>query len=327
MTTNKTDSRRTSGYFSKFPEFTRLSLADRNEFEQITSALPPVADIQFPSVMTWWNTLDGVRVASLNGNLVIQYWRPGDEQRSGLALIGTSKVDQSICEIFDHLKQSGQPVRLNNVPEFVLRSIDYPELYEFSEARNYDEYVLDIQDFHPAERLKGLRRRRIERQLKRFSSEGIKLVSLDLSDEGQRAALHQACNEWWWKNLNNFGRVGLEAMKSAIDNADDYGVQNVCIFAGDRLLGFCLYSRPSDQEYVVLTHVKATHRSTIGFDLIAYLLAGYFLERGVKYANLSEDWGSKPLRMFLHTLGPVHHFRKFVIQPSAENVRLNRELL
>lgn len=75
--------------FKTFPEFTKLTLSDKEEYERLTRGYPPISDIAFSSLMIWWDSLGGLAVAKLNGNLVISYWLPGDEEYSGLSLIGT----------------------------------------------------------------------------------------------------------------------------------------------------------------------------------------------------------------------------------------------
>lgn len=102
--------------FKTFPEFSKLTLADREEYEGFVKDFPPIYDISFPGMMTRWNTFGEILVATLNGNLVIPYWLPGDEKRSGLSLVGTKDVDEPLCSLFDYLRSKNEPVRLVNVP-------------------------------------------------------------------------------------------------------------------------------------------------------------------------------------------------------------------
>src|SRR5689334_20268559 len=88
--------------FSTFPEFGRLTLKDKAQYEAYIRDMPPVDDISFSALMGWWNPLDNMSVAELNGNLVVPYWMAGAERHSGLSLIGTENIDQSIATIFDY---------------------------------------------------------------------------------------------------------------------------------------------------------------------------------------------------------------------------------
>jgi hypothetical protein len=306
-----------AGVFKVFPEFTRLELGHRAAYEQYVQDIPPIGDVQFFSLMTWWDTLDGVRVATLNGNLVVQYWRPGDEKHSGLSLIGNKKIDESLCTIFDHLREQGQSVKLVNVPELVINAIEYPDLYNFYADRLYDEYVMPVASFYPLDNLKGVRRRRAERLLNKYG-DSLRVEEIDLAKQENRDLLVSAGRAWWWKNINNFGRIGLESMCKLIDNHDTFGIRNICVFAGDELLGYCLFRQTSDKTCAIVPHVRATHSSTIGFELVGYLLGKWFDEHGVNRCNLTQDWGSPRLRMFMMTLGPTSYFHKYTIEPVGE---------
>lgn len=304
--------------FKVFPEFTKLTLSDRKEYQDRIASYPPVGDIQFSALMTWWDSLAGVFVSELNGNLVIQYWRSGDELNSGLSLVGKNDIDESICMLLDYLRQIGEPLRLTNVPEFVISETQQSDLFCFKENRANDEYIVPMARFYPLKDVNSFRRRRIERQFKNFGSDRITLRSLNLQLDDDKQLLLRITAKWWHKNLNNFGTVGYDAMRFTINEAEALDTKNVCIFADNEIIGFCLYQEPTDSRYLILTHVKASHPDTTGFELIGYLLGKWFAERGCQYGNLTQDWGRLRLRMFLMTLGPVNYFRKYTIEPATQ---------
>src|ERR1700729_1753334 len=127
---SKTDSQASGGKvarFKTFPEFSKLTIANKKEYEALISDYPPIYDLSFSSLMTWWNPLNSMCVAQLNDNLVMPYWLPGEGVHSGLSFIGTNKVDESLCVIFDYQQSKGEVPRLINVPEFVINSIQYPD--------------------------------------------------------------------------------------------------------------------------------------------------------------------------------------------------------
>lgn len=72
--------------FKTFPEFSKLTLNDKDEYEALIKDYPPVYDMMFIGRMTWWDQLDSAAVSMLNGNLVVSYWLPGDEKHSGLSI-------------------------------------------------------------------------------------------------------------------------------------------------------------------------------------------------------------------------------------------------
>ena len=76
--------------FKTFPEFSKLTLNDREEYESYIKDFPPISDILFASIMVWWGALDGLAVSKLNDNLVISYWIPGDENTQDFLSLGIS---------------------------------------------------------------------------------------------------------------------------------------------------------------------------------------------------------------------------------------------
>ena len=154
--------------FKTFPEFSKLRLEDKDEYEAFIKNFPPIYDTSFAGLMTWWNGLDNMSVSFLNDNLVIPYWLPGDEKHAGLSLVGTNSVDESICTIFDHLREKGEPVRLVNVPEFVVSQVKCPSMFNFKEDRRYHEYVLPFSNYYPLKSMPAHRSRKVERQLARL---------------------------------------------------------------------------------------------------------------------------------------------------------------
>ena len=166
-----------------FPEFSKLTLNDREEYESLIKDYPPVHDISFASLMSWWNTFGGMSASMLYGNLVLPYWLPGDDKRSGLSIVGTRHIDQSLCILFDYLRDRGEPARLVNVPEFVVSNVQYPAMFNFKEDRAHHEYILPVSGFYPRKNMQAFRRRKMERQLSKVGGESIVTVSLVRADE------------------------------------------------------------------------------------------------------------------------------------------------
>lgn len=301
--------------FATFPEFSKLIPEDRKLYQSKIADYPPIGDIQFAGLMTWWDSLNGVLISELNENLVIQFWRPGNEKRSGLSLIGRNNIDESICMILDYLQQTGEPTRLVNVPEFTLAEIRHHELFSIKEEPWYDEYIVEASRFYPLSNLSTIRRKRIERLVEKFGRENLHARSLDLSIAENKEFLIAVAEKWMRKNINSSGKVGMEALKVNIDFIEEFGTSNVCIYSGNELLGFCLYDTTPDKSHIILAHTQATHRDTLGFELISYMISEWFDRRGYVYANIGADGGDLRLRMFMKTLGPCNYFRKYTVKP------------
>lgn len=304
--------------FKTFPEFSRLTLEDKDEYERRIKDYPPMYDISFPGLMAWWNPLGNMAISELNGNLIIPYWLPGDEENAGLSIIGTHKIDESICAIFDHLRSKGEHARLVNVPEFVLSYIRYHDLYEFKEQRSQSEYVLPLSHFYPLKNMAPHWQRIAARLMTMMEGKRMTVSSLDMQIESDRNLLLESAAKWRTKNkINDFGAIEGESMETYINNSEELGVDNLCLFVNGKLWGFCLYQASTDNKYVIMKHIKATHRLTCGFEILGYLFAKRFVEQGFGYVNLGPDYNIHSLRMFMLTLGTSNFFRKYTIEPRV----------
>src|SRR5687768_17214608 len=99
MDTHTSIDSKPSDIFKVFPEFSKLTLADRKKYEMLVRGYPPLSDVSFASLMNWWNALDSCAVSTLNGNLIFSYWLAGIEDMSGISIMGTEQIDESICFI------------------------------------------------------------------------------------------------------------------------------------------------------------------------------------------------------------------------------------
>ncbi len=312
---------KTTHTFSSFPTFTELTFGHKEAYEALIADFPPIYDISFPGLMAWWNPLNNITISKLNDNLVIPYWLPGDEINSGLSLIGTKNIDESICEIFDYLQAQGEPVRLVNVPEFTVQQIKYHELFHLEETRRLNECIVPLSHFYPLGNMVGHWRKKVEKQFKEFGAEHIVATKVDLNTKAGKDQLLSAV-AWRTKNpINDFGSIEDDCMTFYIKNADRLGIDNLCLYVDNELYGFCLYKVPSDKRYVVVKHIKATHQSMFGFELIAYVFSRWFTEQGFSYVNLGADYDIQHLRMFMVAIGANNFFRKYTIEPWGDTAR------
>lgn len=299
----------------------KLTLADRKKYEPLVRDYPPISDIQFATLMIWWNQLDSCAVARLNNNLVLSYWFPGNEGVSGLSLVGTNRVDESICTILDHLRERGDPVELVHVPEFVLNHIEYPDLFVSHEERAFDEYIIPISKFYPMSHALSYRRLRVKKFISETSKNRTVLKQLDLADEENRRLLISSGHAWQKRGivkLNNVAKVETEAMETAIGSAALIGMENICLYIDGELHGFCLYQLPGDRRFVIFNHARVNPAIPRTLDYMIYAIGRWLADQSITFANLESDAGVPFLRMFKLALGPTNYFRKYTIRPAGE---------
>lgn len=303
--------------FKTFPEFSKLTLDDKDRYEALIAQYPPISHISFPTLMLWWNPLSSSAVALLNDNLVISYWLPGDERLSGLSVAGTNKIDETICTIFDYLQEQDRPARLVNVPEFVVSNMHHPELFHFEGERSLDEYILDISKFYPLRHIISYRRHRIRKFLEHVDERKISVRSIDLSVRANRRLLEDASAAWprqgTINELTNFARY---VMDDSIKLSDELGVENVCLFVDGKLHAFILYHLPADKRHAIFSFAMFSFALPHVFDYAVYVFARWFSEHDILYVNLDVDYNLPALRTLKVALGPANYFRKYTIEPA-----------
>lgn len=304
--------------FKTFPEFSKLKLADKDAYEALIAQYPPISDISFATLMLWWNPLGDLAVSLLNGNLIISYWLPGGEKMSGLSLVGTNKVDESICTVLDHQQERGDQAQLVHVPEFVLSYLEHPEMFRFEGERDLDEYVLALSKFYPLNHLISYRRLRVRRFLTKVAERRVSVRQVDLTQHvNQRLLLGSvAC---WPKQgtINEQSQLAVDALQMALAESEALGVENICLFIDDTLHAFALYQQPADKRYIIFNQAKMSYGLPYLFDYMVYVFARWFTERGISYVNLDVDYNVPMLRMVKLALGPENFFRKYTIKPTG----------
>ncbi|MBP7807292.1 hypothetical protein KA047_02240, partial [Candidatus Saccharibacteria bacterium] len=168
-----------ASHFKTFPEFTKLTLADREMYEGLTIRFPPTIQFSFPALLLWWGVIDDCLVSELNGNLVFSLWVPGMEKDSGFSVLGDKLIDETFCEIFDLQKRQGKSARIVHTPDFVIRNCKYPDMFKFTSEPGYDEPIVSVKDFSSIEGLPLAKRRHVRSYLVEFDEKNIEVKPID----------------------------------------------------------------------------------------------------------------------------------------------------
>jgi hypothetical protein len=299
--------------FKTFPKFSKLTFEDRTKYERFIKKYPPLNDLSFVTLMTMWSTLDTAQVAVLNSNLVISYWLPGDDKRSGLSLIGTNKIDESLCIIFDHLRNSGRDARIVNIPQFVVDHIRYPEIFNFDFMSGDEEYVLALKRYTLLEELPFYQRARIKKFVKKSGNLEVRALDPGLA-QNRRLFLDKAA-DWPRRGLNNIGKFEEEAMNLYLRHARELSVKSICLFEDGELIAYNLYHPLTQPKYIVIAHSRLDYSMPYIFDYMAYKFSAWWLENGFDFANIHNDMGVLGLRALQISLRPVELFRKYTVEP------------
>lgn len=304
-------------HFKTFPEFSTLTLADREIYEEFIADFPPYTSLSFGELMTWWSYFDSCRISQLNGNLIISYWQVHNPDSSGLAVIGKRKIDETICQIFDHFKSEKRAPVLKYVPEFVIEQIKYPDLFVFEDMREDDECIISIEKFSNIDELPPTKRPRVLRALADINGPAIEVQELDLGNlHVQESVLHQV-GQWEKHGFNSVGKVEEECFMEAVLHAADYGYKALGLCIAGRLHGLIVYQETSDPEYVMINYGRFDYRFHNIYELSVYKFAEWWTRQGAKYANIDNDLGLQNLRSLKLFLGPEEFLRKYRLTPKS----------
>lgn len=304
--------------FKTFPDFSPLTPNDRQHYMEYVKKYPPLSDLSFSTLMLWWNFDNSLKVSVLNGNLVIAYHLPDDEQNSGWALVGTHDVESSMQTILEHLAANGQPARLVHVPEFVIKAMQKPDLFHIVEELDYNEYVLSVSALFPLEGANHNIRRKVKKFIKEAGEDQVVVRSLDLRLAESQDLLLDHIRQWWGRGSNNDAR-GIEksVLRTSIRRAEELGINNICVFVRGELHGVVLFQVSHDGKYIILNHAKVSHEYPRTFDFLNYVAAKWASDRGIPYINMEMDLGIPGLRIHKTELHPDDFFRKYEIRSLA----------
>lgn len=321
MAQSKSVDNTSAGLFSEFPVFTKLTLENKPVYDRFISRFPPIDDISFASLVSWWGASDVASVSRLNDNLIISYWLPGSGSESGLGIVGTTDLDETICAVFDMQRQKGDEPRLVHVSEFLLPHIRYPEMFNFVPMPEYDEYILDIATYTQPNKTSEHLAKRVAQFAARTAGRNIDVRQLDLRDEANVALLIEAANRWPNEGtINELVTHSSGTLQNMLMSAETLGTESLCLFVDDELQAYILFTRSHDPEYVIFTHAKVSYDIPNTYEFMIYAFAEWMLKHGVKYINISFDLGLPNLRRLKLQFGPSRYFRKFIIEPAPQPI-------
>jgi len=301
--------------FATFPEFSRLTYADREKWETLIKDYPPISDISFTTLMTWWSVLENTKVSQINGNIIIAYYFPGYEAASGLSILGTKRIDESICSIFDWQKERGDPPCLVHVPEFVISAIRFPEMFNLESDRNFDECIFDLKDFTEIKSMPQAARSGARRLEARMSDKNNYVKDLELGNPIIKELILHKIEEWNEEGgLNQPYDHDNTSLGQLIDYYDDFEDRFAGAYINGELHAFVVYRNCG--EYLITTYARFSYAMPHIFEFNLHQFAVWFYDQGFRFVNLDVDAGHPLVRAIKVNLQPVNFFRKYTITPK-----------
>jgi hypothetical protein len=307
--------------YPAFPNFKKLSLEDREQYEKIVESYTPLSDMSFTTLHIWWNLDDKLLFSVLNQNLVLNYSQPFDKANAGLSLLGRHEIDESLVQLLAFLKQHGRRPRLVHVPQFTIDEIKNRQAYQISEESDMHEYIMDSAASAALEgRELGRIRRKVNRFLREAEDHRLELKELDLNDQAARNLILASVEAWQkqFPKANDPGRTEYDAIKTALSHHLELDIKNLSVFIDGKLHGLALFHHSRDRKYCILNHLKVDYTFPFIFDYLTNQVAKNAHQAGLPYLNMEMDLGIEGLRQHKMGLRPVEFFKKYTISPASE---------
>lgn len=291
-----------------FPEFRPLEPADRTAVEAAIRPVSPCSDLNFTNLYAW-----DMRIASLHGNLVVQFDDYISEAPS-LAFVGDRRIVDTAAELLEAAETHGGPATLRFVPEPVADALAASGLAvtEDGSASDYIFAVDRIADL-PATAVRGIRRR-----LRQFSARHpaytVRHAPLAAADGEELRTLFARWAE----------HKGLATPRSSPEyraferflSLAHPAIECVTLHDDGCLLGFSTFELAPDGTAVV--HFSKTdhclHRGLC--DALYWEEARLLRARGVTHCNWGADLGLLGLRQAKTKYQPCRRLRKFTVSAS-----------
>ncbi len=307
-----------ASHFKTFPEFSKLTLADRDYYENFMSKFPPTIQFSFPALMLWWSVIDDCLVSELNGNLVFSFWVPGMEEDSGLSVLGDNRIDETICEIFDHQKSVGQAARIVHIPDFVIRNCKYPDMFRFASEPNYDEPVISVKDFSSVDGLPLAKRRHVRSYFVEFDEKDIEVKSIDIDKALNKETLANLIDVWAPAGpLNDYARYEELGLRKAIELGSDICMDCIGLYINGLLHSFFMYQMIDNSKQVNMGYTRFSYQYPHLVDLSLHEFAKWLENNGVEFVNLDSDLGLELLRTIKVSLAPSRFVRMYTVNPTT----------
>lgn len=308
----------TQNRFSEFPEFTKLTFEDKPTYERFIAQFPPVDDISFTSLMSWWNSFGNISVSRHGNNLVVPYWIPGVESASGMSVIGTDHVDQTMCAVMDHLRERGEPVKLVQVSDFTVAAMRHPEIFNITPMPEFDEYVVPSAHLTDLSKFTDHRRSRTESTQKRLTGREVEIRPFDLASNFDQELVAQALDQWSRDAKGNeFSKYSDQNIRTLMEHGESIEIRSLSLFVDGKLQAFVFFYLSNGGANANVQNLRTSSEYPHMFDYAAYRFAEKLAKEGVMFFNVVCDFGLQPLRALKLGLQPTHYYRKFLIEPAA----------
>ena len=223
--------------------------------------------------------------------------------------VGTGDVKPALDAIIADARERGIPCRITGLDEQECRLIDalYPGKFRIHCDRDSYDYVYDINDLAD---LKGRKYQKKRNHLNKFRALYPDAFVTSITPE-LLPRVKEMAKRWYEEKLRQdpTGDYHMErsALKKALSNLEELGMESLVLMNGEEVLAFTLGSQLSPETFDIHFE-KAAENADGAYPAINCEFARYLREKypQVKYLNREDDLGLEGLRKAKLSYNPHH---------------------
>ncbi len=291
----------------EYPTFTKLSIAHKEAFTNITAKYPPYSDFNFTSLFSW-DTENATLICRLNDNLVIQL----SDYITGkpvYSMLGTNSVDESFMTLLEITPS------LKLVPESTVASLKQYDNFVVTKDRDSYDYIFSIPEHASllGKQHKG-RRNKLHRLDRNYAAR-IEVAPIVFSDPDSHRKIEAIFQEWAAGKNRTDDETSTErlAVQRAVAHAQELGIEGLFLLLDGACIGFSIVEVLS--EDFAIYHFQKTfvdHQNLDAFLTNAQALS--LSEKGINLINWEQDLGIEGLRHLKTSYFPYDFLRKFEVK-------------
>ncbi len=294
-----------------YPEFTKVDLAIKDNYEKIIRKFPSYSDFNFVSLFCW-NTDGSAEVSRLGDGIVIKLKDYTSEKTVYSYMTDSSDAIKYINELFNVTDT------LSLVPETTIKSLSNIDDFIIEEDLDNFDYIYKVDELLKMGGGALKKKRNKVNQFKNDLSEVVTTKTYKKVTDIQRLEAEGLFAQWCFEN-DKFAIDLLDessAIFNAIDNLEQLDLVFIELRVKDKLKGFSINQKVDSNTAVC--HFEKTVRAHVNIGpYLVNKVAEELDKMGCEYVNWEQDLGIVGLRQAKKSYQNSHHLKKYILKKAS----------
>lgn len=292
-----------------FPNFKKLELADKEEFEKHTKKYAPYSDYNFVSIYSY-NTEELIKVSQLLGNLVVSF-TDYITNKPFLSFIGNSHVSTTISSLLEYSQKNDLPTELALIPEVNIKVNEDLSKFSISEDPDNYDYILSVDEIKTlvGNKYRG-KRNFVNRFIREYGKQDIRM--LDLGNISIQKEIEELFFLWEKEKTRDETITELTALRRLLQASSSFDLIPIGIYLDNKLSAFSI-DEAVQEKYAVIHFEKADTKHIGIFQYLKQSTAEHVATLGCEYINYEQDLAISGLKQAKLSWMPVSFLKKYRI--------------